>query len=146
MFAQLKRQVIQSQYIWLTFAIIALLIALGLGAIRQSFIGLLSKSGAIPVINESGQPQFLYLGDAPPTTWQQSPWLRACTWALVTTISVFAALVGALVIDQWYAANRFIQIFLVILVIRWLISSIPRLFFRSGENGQFTFTADPPHP
>ena len=115
-------------------AALCFLAAFVVGAIRQINEFMLSQTGALPVVDDQGRPQFFYLGDVPPFLWQYSPWFRTATWALVTTSSLFSALLGSFAADQ-LIANAYVPGFLAILFLRWLISSIPKRLFRNETQG-----------
>ena len=86
---------------------------------------MLSHAGALPVVDDRGRPKFAYLGEyVPPPIWQYSPWFRAATWVLVAAASLLGALIGSLATDQ-LLKGAFIPTLVAILVLRWLISSIP---------------------
>ena len=91
--------------------------------------------GAVPALDESGQPIFIYMGDVPHDKWIQSPWPRVVSWVVVSALSIFAALVGAILQEKWFTIEMFILTFVSILVIRWLISASPKLFFLSRARG-----------
>jgi hypothetical protein len=139
-FLWLEEWVIASPFIWCTVAVIALVIALFLGAIRQTFIALLSRAGVIPCLDESGRPTFLYMGDVPHEKWLHTPWLRAISWVVVSLASVFAAVVGAILQEVWFMTDMFALTLVSILLIRWLISSIPRLFYLLSSSGDSSIT------
>ena len=109
--------------------------ALLVGAIRQGFGYMLSHAGAIPVIDGFGRPRFSYIGDVPPARWQHSPWFRAITWIPVAGGSLIGAWIGSLFVNQFldfglpYAFSAFLSL-------RWLISAIPVLLYRSTIVGE----------
>jgi hypothetical protein len=112
------------------FAVLCLVLALYVGAIRQLYGFLLSRAGALPVVDDRGRPKFAYVGDVPPIRWQYSPWYRAVTWILVTAPSLVGALILAGAADE-LLQGAFTPTLVAVLVVRWLISAVPR--FRAGR-------------
>ena len=110
-------------------ALVLLVPALLLGAIRQAFGYMLGRAGAIPVIDGAGLPRFNYIGDVPPPHWQHSPWFRAATWAVVAAGSLGGAWIVSLFVNQALGLGVPYGIS-AILTLRWLISAIP-IFFLS---------------
>ena len=106
-------------------AVLCFVVALFVGVFRQVFGSMLSHAGALPVVDDRGRPKFTYLGEyVPPPIWQYSPWFRAATWVLVAAASLLGALIASLATDQ-LLKGAFIPTLISILVLRWLISSIP---------------------
>lgn len=103
---------------------VCLIVALVIGALRQMFIRLMSLTCAIPMEDDTGRRFFSYVGDVPPFLWQYSPWFRAGTWCVVTGTSLIYALVGMELISA-LIGERFDLVFVLLLVLRWVISSIP---------------------
>ena len=128
----LMEQVLDDQAISLIISVIAMILALLIGAYRQVCIALLSKAGAIPVLDEEGNPKFAYLGDVPHDSWQHSPWHRAGSWLVVAALSLVGASLGAVLLQSWFEIVIFEQAFVAIIFIRWLISSIPRFILGKG--------------
>ncbi len=116
-------------------AVLCLVIALFVGAIRQLFGSLMSRAGAIPVVDDQGRPKFTYLGDVPPHIWQYSPWYRAVTWALVAAASLVSALFVSIAADQ-LLEGVLIPTLIVALVLRWLLSSIPKRLMHQQDGTQ----------
>lgn len=125
-------QVLENQAISLILSVIALILALLIGAYRQLCMALLSKAGAIPVLDEEGKPKFAYLGDVPHDSWQHSPWHRACSWLVVAALSIAGALLGAILLQSWFKVVIFEQAFIAIIFIRWLIPAIARFILSRG--------------
>ena len=128
----LMGQVIDNQAISLILSVIALILGVLIGAYRQLCMALLSRAGAIPVLDEEGQPKFVYLGDVPHESWQHSPWHRAGSWLVVAAFSIVGALLGAVLLQSWFEVVLFEQAFIAIVLIRWLISTIPCFFLGKG--------------
>ncbi len=135
-FAWLERWIIASPAISCAFAVIALVISLLLGVIRQTCNALLSQAGAIPCLDKSGRPTFAYAGDVPHDKWQHSPWVRVISWVVVALTSVFSALVAAILQEVWFMADMFQQTFFAVIVVRWCISAIPRLLVMFNRDGE----------
>lgn len=125
-------KMIENQVISLILSVIALILALLIGAYRQLCMALLSKTCAIPVLDEEGKPKFLYLGDVPNNSWQHSPWHRAGSWLVVAALSLVGALLGAILVQSWFEVVIFEQAFIAIIFIRWLISAIPGFILSKG--------------
>lgn len=123
----LKELVLGHQVMLLILAASTMVLATLIGAYRQLCKVLLSKAGAIPVLGKNDQPRFAYLGDVPHNSWQHSPWYRAGSWAIVVILSFFSAFAGAIFMEEWLGGAFFVLSFWGILIIRWLISAIPRL-------------------
>ena len=128
----LMGQVLENQAISLILSVIALILALLIGAYRQVCKALRSKAGAIPVLDEEGKPKFVYLGDVPHDSWQHCPWHRAGSWLVVAALSIVGASLGAILLQSWFEVVIFEQAFIAIIFIRWLISAIPRLMLSTG--------------
>jgi hypothetical protein len=111
-------------------AALCFVFGLFVGAIRQLFGNLLSHAGALPVVDDRGRPKFSYIGNVPPYIWQYSPWCRAATWILVAAPSLVSALIGSFAANQLFG-TAYVPGFLVILALRWLISSIPKRLIRN---------------
>ena len=124
--------VLDNQSISLIISAIALILALLIGAYRQLCIGLLSKAGAIPVLDEGGKPKFVYLGDVPHESWLHSPWHRGGSWLIVAALSIFGAVLGAILLQTLFEVEIFEKAFIAIIVTRWLISAIPRFILSKG--------------
>lgn len=106
-------------------AVLCFVVALFVGAFRHAFRSMLSRAGALPVVDDRGRPKFAYLGEyVPPPIWQYSPWFRAATWVLVAAPSLVGALIVSMAADQ-FLKGAFIPTLITALVLRWLISSIP---------------------
>jgi hypothetical protein len=123
---RLMEQVLNNQAISLIISVIALIFALLIGVYRQLCMELLSKAGALPVLDEEGKPRFAYCGDVPHESWRHSPWHRAGSWLAVAALSLVGALLGAILIQSWFEVFIFEQAFIAIIFIRWLTSAIPR--------------------
>ena len=120
-----NEEVIASPILFGGIAVLCFVVALPVGAVRQAFGSMLSRADAIPVVDDRGRPKFAYLGDyVPHPIWQHSPWFRAATWVLVAATSLLGALIGSLAMDQ-LLKGALIPTLVAILVLRWLISSIP---------------------
>ncbi|MHA1567390.1 MAG: hypothetical protein ACTSX7_18930 [Alphaproteobacteria bacterium] len=104
------------------------LIALVLGAMRQTFIKLMSLVLALPMEDEDGRPFLGYLGGIPPFAWQYSPWFRSGSWMAVTAMSLICAYIGAELFSQALDGG-FVLLFGLLLYIRWAISSLPSRFW-----------------
>ena len=125
-------QVLDNQAISLILSVTALIFALLLGAYRQLCMALLSRAGAIPVLDGGRKPKFLYLGDVPHESWQHSPWHRAGSCLVVAALSSVGASLGAILLQSWFEVVIFEQAFVAIIFIRWLISAIPRFILSKG--------------
>ena len=128
----LMGQVLDNLAISLILSMIALILALLIGAYRQLCMALLSRTGAIPVLDEERKPKFLYLGDVPHGSWQHSPWHRAGSCLVVAALSTVGAFLGAVLLQSWFEVVAFEQAFIAILFIRWLISALPRFILSKG--------------
>ena len=129
----LMGQVLDNQAVSLILSVTALILALLIGAYRQLCMALLSRTGAIPVLDEEGSPKFLYLGDVPHESWQHSPWHRAGSWLVVGVLSIVGAFLGAVLIESWFEVVVFEKAFIAIFFIRWLISALPRFIPGKGR-------------
>ena len=128
----LMGEVLSNQALSLVVSVIALILALLIGAYRQVCMVLLSRAGAIPVLDEEGKPKFVYLGDVPHESWQHSPGHRAGSWLVVAALSILGALLGAILLQSWFEVVIFEQAFIAIIFIRWIISAIPRFILSKG--------------
>jgi hypothetical protein len=123
---RLQDIVVELPLVSAVIATLAFLIALLVGAFRQISGFLLSRAAALPMIDEAGNPRFAYLGDVPPNSWQYSPWFRAGTWSLVSGCSLIGALIGAAALIQPMVDEFFVRAVIGLLVLRWLISWLPK--------------------
>lgn len=128
----LMGQVLTHQAISLVVSVLALTLALFIGAYRQLCMALLSQAGAIPVLDQEENPKFLYVGDVPHEVWQHCPWHRAGSWLIVAGLSIVGAFLGAVLLQSWFEADILEQAFIAIIFIRWLISAMPRFILSKG--------------
>jgi hypothetical protein len=121
----LNKEVVEFPIISGVIAALCFAAALFVGAIRQLCGSLLSHAGALPMVDDRGQPMFGYVGDVPPHIWLYSPWFRAATWVLVAAASLLGAFIVSVASDQ-VIKGTFVPALVAVLVLRWLISSIPK--------------------
>lgn len=112
-------------------AALCFVFALIVGAARQTYAFRASKADALPVVDNQGRARFSYIGRyVPPFIWLHSPWFRASTWIVVAATSLSGSLVVALAMEQ-VTRNAFIPTFVGIMLLRWLVSSIPKRIWES---------------
>ncbi len=119
---------------------VCFVVALGGGAGRQLFQGMLYTAGAIPAVDSQGQAILVYLGDVPPFAWLYSPWPRAGTWLIVSFTSLVGALLASILLEPLFHVGV-VPIATALLVLRWFLSPIPwRIAKRQRGDTELTLT------
>ena len=104
--------------------LICLVLAIGIGALRQIYNGLLERAVAIPT--DRGP---VYLGIVPPSFWFSVP-VRAASWLVAGALSIWASWVLAIAVLRSSSLAEFLLWTGAVLLIRFGISlGLTRAFF-----------------